>query len=108
MAGDALLLTLLGAVALLLSGVRMVRRGMMRAFGLGLRVVLAHASKNRITAFLGGIIIAGILQNSIATALLLASFATRGLVTLPIALATMLGAGVGTTLVAQAFSGLPV
>jgi phosphate:Na+ symporter len=104
MMGDALLLTLLGAVALLLWGVRMVRTGMMRAFGPGLRAVLGRASKNRITAFLAGIIVTGILQSSIATALLLASFATRGLVTLPIAVAIMLGADVGTTLVAQAFA----
>src|SRR5690606_15715588 len=104
MGGSELLLTLLGGVALLLWGVRMVRTGLTRAFGAPLRNVLSRASKNRLTAFGAGVGVAGILQSSTATALLLASFAGRGLVTLPVALAIMLGADVGTTLVAQIFA----
>ncbi|MFM9849034.1 MAG: Na/Pi cotransporter family protein [Hyphomicrobiaceae bacterium] len=104
MAGSELLLTLLGAVALLLWGVRMVRTGLTRTFGATLRSMLARASRDRMTAFLTGIGVTGIVQSSTATALLLSSFAGRGLVTLPIALAIMLGADVGTTLVAQVFA----
>jgi phosphate:Na+ symporter len=104
MAGSELLLTLLGAVALLLWGVRMVRTGLTRAFGAALRALLGRASRNRFTAFAAGIGVTGLVQSSTATALLLASFAGRGLVTLPIALAIMLGADVGTTLVAQVFA----
>ena len=104
MAGSELLLTLLGGVALLLWGVRMVRTGLTRAFGAPLRSVLNRASKSRLTAFGAGVGVAGVLQSSTATALLLASFAGRGLVTLPVALAIMLGADVGTTLVAQVFA----
>ena len=104
MAGSELLLTLLGGVALLLWGVRMVRTGLTRAFGAPLRSVLNKASRSRLTAFGAGVGVAGILQSSTATALLLASFAGRGLVTLPVALAIMLGADVGTTLVAQIFA----
>jgi len=104
MGGSELLLTLLGGVALLLWGVRMVRTGLTRAFGAPLRNVLSRASKSRLTAFGAGVGVAGILQSSTATALLLASFAGRGLVTLPVALAIMLGADVGTTLVAQIFA----
>jgi phosphate:Na+ symporter len=104
MAGSELLLTLLGAVALLLWGVRMVRTGLTRTFGATLRSMLARASRDRMTAFLTGIGVTGIVQSSTATALLLSSFAGRGLVTLPVALAIMLGADVGTTLVAQVFA----
>ncbi len=104
MAGSEVLLTLLGGVALLLWGVRLVRTGLTRAFGAALRSILNKASKNRVVAFGAGIGVAGILQSATATALLLASFAGRGLVTLPVALAIMLGADVGTTLVAQIFA----
>jgi phosphate:Na+ symporter len=104
MAGSEILLTLLGGVALLLWGVRMVRTGLTRTFGATLRSVLNHASRNRAVAFGTGIGVAGVLQSATATALLLASFTGRGLLTLPIALAIMLGADVGTTLVAQVFA----
>jgi phosphate:Na+ symporter len=103
MAGSELLLTLLGAVALLLWGVRMVRTGMTRAFGGALRSSLGRASKSRLRAFTAGFGVTLALQSSTATALLIASFASRGLITLPAALAIMLGADVGMALVAQAF-----
>jgi phosphate:Na+ symporter len=102
--GSELLLTLIGGVALLLWGVRNVRTGMSRAFGTQLRAVLAIASRSRLTAAGAGAGVTMLLQSSTATALLLASLAGRGLVTLPVALAVMLGADVGTTLVAQLFS----
>ena len=104
MAGSEALLTLLGAVALLLWGVRMVRTGMTRAFGAALRTLVAKASRDRLTAFAAGVGVTSVLQSSTATALLLSSFAGRSLVTLPVALAIMLGADVGTTLVAQVFA----
>src|SRR5262245_7261843 len=104
MNGSELLLTLLGGVALLLWGVRMVRTGVTRAFGTPLRAIIARASRNRAMAFGAGICVAGILQSATATALLLASFAGRGLVTLPVAFAVILGADIGTTLVAQVFA----
>lgn len=104
MAGGHVLLTLLGSVALMLWGVRMVRTGMTRAFGPQLRTMLWQASQKRVTAFGTGIVVSAILQSSTATALLLASFAGRGLIPLAPALAIMLGADVGTTLVAQVFA----
>ncbi len=104
MSGTELFVTFLGSVALLLWGVRMVRTGMTRAFGTALRRIVATQSRNRFTAFLAGIGVTGILQSSTATALLLASFAARGLIALPIALAVMLGADVGSALAAQVFS----
>src|ERR1700752_4167510 len=104
MPGTELFFALLGSVALLLWGVRMVRTGMMRAFGPSLRRLIAARVTSRMKGFGAGLLVTGLLQSSTATALLLASFAGRGLIALPIALAVMLGADVGSTIVAQVFS----
>src|SRR4051794_27447717 len=104
MHGLRLVIDLIGAVALLLWGVRMVRTGMTRAFGAWLRRAIQACGRNRITAFGSGLFVTGLLQSSTATALLLSSFAGRGLIALPIALAVMLGADVGSTIAAQVFS----
>ncbi|HEX6978946.1 MAG TPA: Na/Pi cotransporter family protein [Alphaproteobacteria bacterium] len=104
MNGTELLVDFLGSVALLLWGVRMVRTGMTRAFGPQLRRALSTFTRTRLSAFGTGLLVTGVLQSSTATALILASFAGRGLVTVGVALAVMLGADVGSTLVAQVFS----
>src|SRR5437762_6011485 len=104
MQGVTTILNLVGAVALLLWGVRMVRTGLTRAFGATLRKAIGACSRNRFTAFTGGVGLTALLQSSTATALLLASFAGRGLITLSIAIAVMLGANVGTTLTSQVLS----
>jgi phosphate:Na+ symporter len=104
MDGLHLLVELVGAVALLLWGVRMVRTGMTRAFGALLRRALAVCARSRLTSFGAGLFVTGLLQSSTATALLLSSFAGRGLIALPAALAVMLGADVGSTVAAQVFS----
>ena len=104
MEGSELLVTLMGGVALLLWSVRMVRTGMTRAFGASLRSLLGKACSNRAKAFAVGVGVTGLLQSATATALLLASFASRELIALPLALAIMLGADVGTALVAKVYS----
>jgi phosphate:Na+ symporter len=91
-------------VALLLWGSRMVRTGIMRAYGGDLRRVIGKALKHRLAAFGAGLGVTGILQSSTATALITASFAERGLMATAPALAVMLGADVGTSLVVQALS----
>jgi phosphate:Na+ symporter len=97
-------LDLLGGVALLLWGLHMVRSGIMRAFGSNLRRVLGFAMRDRLTAFLAGLGITAVLQSSTATGLMTGSFAAAGLMDLVPALAVMLGANVGTTLIVQALS----
>jgi phosphate:Na+ symporter len=104
LSGTELLLTFLGAVGLLLWGVRMVQTGITRAFGTALRRLLSLYVRTPVTAFFAGIGLTGILQSSTATALILASFTSRGLIALATALIMMLGANVGTTLVAQVLS----
>jgi phosphate:Na+ symporter len=98
------LLDLAGSVALLLWGVHMVQTGIQRAFGPALRRRLGTALHNRLTAFATGLGVTAILQSSTATGLMVAGFAAGGAVALQPALAVMLGANVGTTLIVQAFS----
>ena len=98
------LMRLIGSVALLLWGLYMVRTGITRAFGSELHRIVGRAVSNRISAFLSGIGVTLIVQSSTATALIISSFAARGVIALPAALAVMLGADIGTTLVAQVLS----
>jgi phosphate:Na+ symporter len=99
-----ILIQLLGAVALLLWGTRMVRTGILRVFGADLRHLLRVSLRNRFAAFLAGIGVTCVLQSSTATGLLMAAFAGRGVVETAPALAVMLGADFGSTLVAQVLS----
>ncbi len=98
------LLNLLAAVALLVWGTHLVRAGILRVFGANLRNVLAHSAANRWTAAISGLGVTALVQSSTATALIVSSFVGQGLVTLPLALAVMLGADVGTSLMAVLFS----
>jgi phosphate:Na+ symporter len=104
MAFPLTLLDLAGSVALLLWAVHMVQTGVQRAFGARLRVVLGAALRNRIKAFLAGLGVTAILQSSTATGLMVTGFAATGVVELVPALAVMLGANVGTTLIVQLLS----
>ncbi|RBP15751.1 phosphate:Na+ symporter [Roseiarcus fermentans] len=98
------LLDLAGAVALLLWGVHMVQSGVQRALGPDLRRFLANALGGRIRAAAAGLGVTAVLQSSTATGLMIASFASAGFVGLVPALAAMLGANVGTTLIVQVLS----
>ena len=102
--GTRVILDLMGGVALLLWGLHMVQSGILRAFGPDLRHFLSHALGNRFTAFLAGLGLTALLQSSTATGLMTASFAAQGIVALVPALAILLGANVGTTLIVQVLS----
>jgi phosphate:Na+ symporter len=93
-----------GAIALLIWGVHMVQTGITRAFGPQLRRMLSYALGNRFKAFLAGVGVTSVLQSSTATGLMVTAFAAGGLVDLVPALAVMLGANVGTTLIVQVLS----
>src|ERR687890_1841789 len=82
----------------------MGRKGVMSAFGPRLRRVIAQATAGRVRACLAGLGVATALQSSSATGLLVIAFAERGLIALAPALAVMLGADIGSTLVVQALS----
>ena len=98
------LLNLLAAIALLVWGTQLVRTGILRVFGANLRRVLARSISNRYTAALSGIGVTALVQSSTATALIISAFVAQGLVSLPLALAVMLGADIGTSLMTVVFS----
>jgi phosphate:Na+ symporter len=99
-----ILLNLLGGVALLLWGMRMVEMGINQAFGANLRRLIGLSLRNPVLGMLVGLGVTGMLQSSTATAMITVSFARQGLVETAPALAVMLGADVGTSLVVQVLS----
>ena len=98
------LLNLLAAIALLVWGTHLVRTGILRVFGANLRSVIAQSVGKRWTATVAGLGVTALVQSSTATALIVSAFVGQGLMTLPLALAVMLGADVGTSLMAVVFS----
>ena len=98
------LIGIIGGVALLLWGIRMVRTGITRSFGAEFRKALSVSARNRLIAFAAGLGVTVAIQSSAATGLIVSSFAGRGLIAGVAGLAIMLGADVGTTLVAQILS----
>jgi len=93
------LLNLLAGVSLLVWGTHIVRTGILRVYGGTLRRVLRRSVQNRFAAFFAGLGVTGLIQSSTATALIVAAFAGQGLIGTAPALAVMLGADVGTSLV---------
>lgn len=104
MSATAVLIHLLGEIALLLWGINMISSGVQRAFGSDLRWILGIGLRTRLRAFLAGLGVTTVLQSSTATALMVSSFTAGGAVDLVPALAVMLGANVGTTLIVQVLS----
>src|SRR5690349_6079891 len=101
---NMVLLDLAGGIALLLWGLHMVQSGILRAFGSDLRRFLGLALKNRFASFAAGLGVTALLQSSTATGLMATGFVKDGLIGLAPALAIMLGANVGTTLIVQVLS----
>jgi phosphate:Na+ symporter len=98
------LLNLLAAIALLVWGTHNVRTGMLRVFGENLRGILSHSFSNRLSSVLAGVGVTSLVQSGTATCLIVASFVGKGLVSTSAALAVMLGADVGSALMAVVFS----
>ena len=76
----------------------------MHAFGPRLRLMIERSTRNRFQSFATGLLVTSLTQSATATALMISAFAARGLIPLAAALAMLLGADVGTTIVAQIFS----
>ncbi|TWG83865.1 phosphate:Na+ symporter [Cupriavidus gilardii J11] len=98
------LLHLLSGVALLVWGTNIVKVGILRVYGANLRHVLSASVANRFTAFAAGLGVTGLVQSSNATAVIVSSFVSQGLIAVAPALAIMLGANVGTAMMVQVFS----
>lgn len=91
-------------MALLLWGLRLVRTGVTDGWGSDIQKRLGASLEHRGKAFTTGLGVTLLMQSSSATALLTASFSGQGLLTATTALAILLGADIGTTVVAQILS----
>jgi phosphate:Na+ symporter len=95
------LASLLGGVALLVFGIRMVGDGLQRAAGARLRHLLSTLTGSPIKGLLVGAGVTAVLQSSSATTVMLVGFASAGLLSLRQTIGVILGADVGTTLTVQ-------
>lgn len=96
-----ILLNLLSGVSLLIWGTHIVRTGILRVFGADIRAILGRSTGSRLKAFLAGLGVTSLVQSSNATAVIITSFAAQGMVSLAGGLTIMLGADVGTALMAR-------
>ena len=98
------LITIISGVCLLLWGLRMVKRAVLRGFGTQVQSVISVGTKNRFLATFSGFFVTLFLQSSTATALLASSFVGRGMMGVAAGLAIMIGADLGTAVVAKVLS----
>jgi phosphate:Na+ symporter len=99
--GHEVVIDVAGGVALLLWAARMVKTGVLRAYGGRLRQWLAHALTDPLRAFAVGCAVSIAVQSSTAVALIMAGFARKGLVSAGAGFVVLLGAGLGSALVVQ-------
>jgi phosphate:Na+ symporter len=100
MAGSLTLLELAGAVALLLWATRMVQTGVQRAYGHVLKDRMRHALRSDGTAAVAGATLAMALQSATAVAVMVTGFAGAGLVPVARGIGALLGADLGSALIA--------
>ena len=98
------LLNLFAAIALLIWATQLVRTGVLRLFGESLRRMLAASMGAWPKAMFSGMVVTCIVQSSTATSLIVSSFVGKGLVATAPALVVMLGADIGTSLMALVYS----
>ncbi|HEY8191797.1 MAG TPA: Na/Pi cotransporter family protein [Alphaproteobacteria bacterium] len=98
------MINIIAGVALMLWSLKLVRLGVTRGFGGHLRKTLSAGTRNPFLALLSGAGVTMFLQSSMATTMIISSFAGQAMISTAPALALILGADIGTTLVAQALA----
>jgi phosphate:Na+ symporter len=96
-----LILGLLSAVALLAFGVALTKKYMLRLFGSSISRVIGKSVGSTPKAFITGVLVTMLLQSSTATSFLVSGFMKQGLLALGTALTIMLGADLGTAIMAR-------
>ena len=97
-------LKLLGALGLLIYGMKMMSEALQKMAGAQLRHILAKMTTNRLTGMLTGTFITGAVQSSSATTVMTVSFVSAGLLSLAQAISVIMGANIGTTMTAWIMS----
>lgn len=95
---------LLGSLALLIFGMKMMSETLQKMAGPQLRHVLGKMTTNRFTGMFTGVFVTAAVQSSTATTVMTVSFVNAGLLTLAQAISVIMGANIGTTLTAWIMS----
>ena len=95
---------ILGALALLIYGMKVMSEALQKMAGSQLRHILGAMTTNRLTGMLTGTFITCAVQSSSATTVMTVSFVNAGLLTLAQAISVIMGANIGTTLTAWIMS----
>ena len=90
-------LVLIGSVAMLMYGMKVMSEGLQKMAGSKLRTVLGTMTTNRFTGLLTGAFITTAIQSSTATTVMTVSFVSAGLLSLAQAISVIMGANIGTT-----------
>jgi len=99
-----IILKLVGALALLIYGMKVMSEALQKMAGSQLRHILGAMTTNRITGMLTGTFITTAVQSSTATTVMTVSFVNAGLLTLAQAISVIMGANIGTTFTAWIMS----
>lgn len=98
---DAMLIGLVGGLALFLFGMEQMTGALKLLAGEGLKRLLARLTTNRFSAALAGALTTAVIQSSSVTTVLVVGFISAGLMTLQQSIGVIMGANIGTTVTAQ-------
>jgi phosphate:Na+ symporter len=93
-------MTLIGSVAMLMYGMKVMSEGLQKMAGSTLSNVLGKMTTNRFTGVLTGAFITAAIQSSTATTVMTVSFVSAGILSLAQAISVIMGANIGTTFTA--------
>lgn len=93
--------TLLGGLAIFLYSMKIMSAGLEAAAGNKLRGILEKLTSNRFLGILVGILIAGLVQSSSTTTVMVVGFVNAGLLNLMQSLWIIMGANIGTNITSQ-------
>lgn len=99
-----LIFQLLGSLALLVFGMKLMSETLQKMAGPQLRHILGRMTTNRVTGMFTGVFVTAAVQSSTATTVMTVSFVNAGLLTLAQAISVIMGANIGTTLTAWIMS----
>jgi len=91
------LLSVLGALAFFLFGMKLMSESLQKIAGFKMRQYLSAITANRWRGLLTGFAITGILQSSSAATVLLVGFVNAGLISVLDSIGLIMGANIGTT-----------
>ena len=94
------IMTLIGSVAMLMYGMKVMSEGLQKMAGSTLSNVLGKMTTNRFTGVLTGAFITAAIQSSTATTVMTVSFVSAGILSLAQAISVIMGANIGTTFTA--------